>query len=132
MNLAALRTAGFDVSADAGRLYVKPASKLTDAQRASIRVYKHEILRELGAETEARQTAIRSVAEAANLSEFRAALKHGDLHVCGDCACFTFASNPIDAGTCSKFGSGLAPFAMPFWCSGFERSESPPAREFAP
>lgn len=132
MNLATLRTAGFEVSADAVKLYVEPASKLTDAQRASIRVYKHELLRELGAESEAKKAAIRSVVEAADLGGFRAALKAGDLHVCGNCSHFTFAPNPMAAGRCSKFGPGLAAFHMPFKCSGFERSENPPAPEFAP
>jgi hypothetical protein len=132
MNLASLRSAGFDVSADAGQLHVKPASSLTDGQRASIRLYKHELLRELYAETEARKTSIRAVVEAADLKEFRVALKAGNLHVCGNCTHFTFAANPIDAGTCSKFGPGLAAFHLPFWCSGFERSANPPAPEYAP
>ena len=78
------------------------------------------------------KAAIRSLVEVSDLGEFRAALKAGELHLCGNCRHFTFASNPRDAGTCSKFGPGLAPFALPFYCIGFERSENAPAPEYCP
>ncbi len=48
--LAELRAAGLRFTADGGKLYVEPASSLTDAQRATIRAHKMALLRELAGE----------------------------------------------------------------------------------
>lgn len=49
------------------------------------------------------------------LPEYREALIAGRLHICGDCAHFTFGANPDQVGRCALHGEVFAfiPFACP-------------------
>jgi hypothetical protein len=49
--LAELRAAGLRFTVSGDKLYVEPASALTDAQRAAIRLHKGRLLRELAEES---------------------------------------------------------------------------------
>jgi hypothetical protein len=77
-----------------------------------------------------RDGAIRSATASPALARFREALTLGRLHLCGNCARYTFGPEPAGAGTCSIHGDGLLAFAMPFGCRGFRVSERPPAPDF--
>ena len=131
--LAELRAAGFHVTEDRGTLYIDPASRLTDEQRARVRRHKPAILRELAAEADTTNKARESAAKHAGpgLSDFRAALALGRLHVCCNCRQFEFAADPTALGHCRRFHVETWPF-VPFWCVGFTSSTTPAAPEFLP
>jgi hypothetical protein len=130
--LARLRSQGLRIVARSGRLLVEPKAAITEATRTTIRINKAALLRELEAETRERHRAIQAACEAAQLGQYRTALLLGRLHLCGNCASFTFGLDPAGPGACTKFGDGPVPFAAPFWCSGFTPSRTPIAPELLP
>jgi hypothetical protein len=48
--LSELRSSGLTVEADAGRLVIKPAGRLTDSQRAALKAQREAVLAELAQE----------------------------------------------------------------------------------
>ena len=130
--LAELREQGVRVSAEGGALTAGPRSALTDAVRTTIRMHKAAILRELAASAADREKATASARDAAPLGEYRAALVHGRLHLCGNCSRYSFGADPATAGTCALHGEGLLAFAMPFDCGDFEVSATPTAPAYLP
>lgn len=127
--LAELRAAGLRLTANSGTLYVEPASALTDELRATIRVHKSAILRELAEESRARSRAILAARDGASLGDFRAALVVGRLHVCCNCSAFSFGADAAGVGHCERFNVDAWPF-VPFWCSGFKAAIRPLAPDF--
>jgi hypothetical protein len=121
--LAELREQGVRLSADGETVTVRPRAALTDALRATIRMHKAAILRELAAEAVNRRKAIAAARDAAPLSEYRAALILGRLHLCANCAQFTFGSEPT-RGQCRLFGVEAIAF-VPFQCPDYQVSASP-------
>jgi hypothetical protein len=111
---------------------VEPRAAITEATRATIRINKAALLRELEAETQDRRQVIRAASEGTQLRQYRDALVLGRLHLCGNCARFVFGPDPAGPGVCSKFGFGLVPFLAPFWCSAFAPSDNPVAPELLP
>lgn len=65
------------------------------------------------------------------LSNHRAALSLGQLHICCNCAHFRFPIQDTAPGECGRFHLEAWPF-VPFWCSGFTPSHAPVASEFLP
>jgi hypothetical protein len=113
------REAGYTLIREGNTLRVACEHGLTERMRQVFRARKAELFRELAI-------------EAAKLDEYRTTLERSRLHLCGNCASFTYGPDPGGVGTCSKFGEGLMPFAAPFWCSGFTASETPAVPEFLP
>ena len=104
----------------------------TDVRQPSLKDLARQVLDRQPVTVEAgRKRAITAARESAHIDDFLEALLLGRLHLCGNCSCFTFGSDPGGPGVCSKFGDGLAPF-LPFWCAGFEVSRSPAAPDFLP
>jgi hypothetical protein len=54
------------------------------------------------------------------MAQFDAALKLGRLHVCCNCARFSFGIDRAGFGHCERFNIEAWPF-VPFWCAGFEQ-----------
>jgi hypothetical protein len=67
--LRALRAQGLRITADGQRILVSPREALSEAAKATIRINKAAILRELEAETSERQAAIIVARDAAGLQE---------------------------------------------------------------
>jgi hypothetical protein len=55
------------------------------------------------------------------MAQFDAALRLGRLHVCSNCARFSFAIDRAGFGHCGRFNMEAWPF-VPFWCVGFEQA----------
>lgn len=72
-----------------------------------------------------RAAAIASARDASGLDRWREALALGRLHLCGNCARYTFGADPAGAGTCALHGDGLLAFAMPFDCADFTMRPAP-------
>ena len=109
-------------------LVVSPRDLLSNELLDLIRANKAAILDELAAEARrARQSAVRNAGTV--LSDFRAALMLGRLHVCCNCGHFSFASHASAMGNCRRFNVEAWPF-VPFWCSGFAASNTPAAPEY--
>jgi hypothetical protein len=81
--------------------------------------------------TRVKREAIRTARDRAPLADFRAALVLGRLHVCCNCAAFTFGSDPAGLGHCRRFTTEAAAF-VPFWCAGFEGAVRPVAPDYLP
>lgn len=127
--LAELRAAGLRFTSDGDRLIVEPRSALNDELRAIIRAHKGNLLRELAEESCKRQQANLSARDAAPVRGFREALAVGRLHVCYNCAAFSFGAVPAGIGHCRRFDVEAWPF-VPFWCSGFALSKRPALSDF--
>jgi hypothetical protein len=122
--LGQLRAQGLRITAAGQRLFVSPRDALSEAAKATIRINKVAILRELETEASERQAAIAAARDAARLDDWRAPLILGRLHLCGNCSRYRFGTDPAALGTCSLHGDGLLPF-LPFDCSDFTVSQAP-------
>lgn len=125
-----LQAAGLALRSDGDRLVVSPRDLLSDELLELIRENKAAILDELATQaSRVGQVAARNAAPV--LSDFRAALLLGRLHVCCNCHQFSFAAHASGMGNCRRFNVEAWPF-VPFWCSGFQLSGAPVAPEFVP
>jgi hypothetical protein len=129
--LVTLRNAGLRLRADAGRLLVEPRAALTEATRATIRINKRAILRELDVEVATWRNAMAAAAEQAGLDDWRAPLLQGTLHLCGNCRHLRCDIDPAGRCHCGLHGEGLMPF-LPFHCPDFEVSTEPAAPDYLP
>jgi hypothetical protein len=76
--------------------------------------------------------AVIAARDAAYLPDFKHALQVGALHVCCNCAHYTFNADPAAPGQCRHFNVEAVPF-MPFLpCSGFLVSGHPVAPNYLP
>jgi hypothetical protein len=105
----------------------------TNVRRPSLKDLAKQVLERqpISGEADVRRAIGRAI-EAARLTDFRAALILGRLHLCGNCAHYSFGADPATSGSCELFGDGLMPFAMPFYCVKFVPSVAPVAPDYLP
>lgn len=132
--LERLKAAGLALRPEGDKVIVSPRDRLSDKLLELIRTHKTAILRELAEGNAQPRKAISAVAASAGhgLTDFRAALVFGRLHVCCNCQHFTFANDPSGLGHCQRFDAEAWPFAVQLWCSGFSPSETPILPELLP
>lgn len=108
--LSRLHEQGLTVALAGGRLQVEPRSALTEALRATIRINKGTLIREV-------EDALAGQFDLTD--QFSAALRLGALQVCEPCIHFRPRPGREPDGWCGKFAD--ATWArVPFQCTGYE------------